>query len=330
MRIPLLLLVCPIFLSTFLFLIEPPFATGRPQAKIAAHLGAYATDSPLGRCSLEIVPGCSSMKPRLQTRGEVRKPYILYLMLVSADPSIAAVEFGISYFPSPAQGLLLSQWQTCAGTQLPIQNDNGQRWPAPGSGNRLFFGPEVRTGTIDQDSQQTLVLGSFYVYAYGEGTFEFRPYPHERTRLAAVANTDFEQAWLTYPDDYAVVAFGSGSAAESRDPCTAADQIASAGRHVIVVSDNLKILPASPNPVPPAGYAIWQVGSAADRNVQLRIYSIRGNLVRAYDRLALQKGTTQFLWDRRDEAGRAVPSGKYFLEVSGDHFRALQSVVLLR
>jgi hypothetical protein len=72
-----------------------------------------------------------------------------------------------------------------------------------------------------------------------------------------------------------------------------------------------------PNPFNPTAHISF--GLATGASVSLKIYSVTGQLVRQLHNGPLSRGEYDFVWDGRDESGRAIASGVYFYELrAGD------------
>ncbi len=88
-----------------------------------------------------------------------------------------------------------------------------------------------------------------------------------------------------------------------------------------------------PNPFNPETWLPYQL--AADASVNLRIYTIRGQLVRELDVGVQKAGSYQAqesaaYWDGRDEFGEAVSSGMYFYTLQAGAFQATRRMLILK
>ena len=63
--------------------------------------------------------------------------------------------------------------------------------------------------------------------------------------------------------------------------------------------------------------------------VHIRLYDLLGHEVNAWDR-ELKQGEHTLRWDGRDRTGRIVPSGTYFLQMSGDQTRQVIQMQMIR
>jgi flagellar hook assembly protein FlgD len=89
--------------------------------------------------------------------------------------------------------------------------------------------------------------------------------------------------------------------------------------------------PATPNPFAPAsGGTRLTVALSAAGDVRLAIYDVAGRLVRSLVDGHRAAGTHPVRWEGRNDAGRAVAPGVYYvrLEVAGE--RVVRSVVHVR
>ncbi len=83
-----------------------------------------------------------------------------------------------------------------------------------------------------------------------------------------------------------------------------------------------------PNPFNPATtirYRIAQTGP-----VVLRVYNLRGQLVRTLIEKEQAGGTHSIAWDGKTDAGMQAPSGNYFYEVIAGSFRQVKRMILLK
>ncbi len=94
----------------------------------------------------------------------------VYLVVGRADPvpGIAGVSCGVLYESS---NVGVFDWTLCADLEFPSGG-----WPASGAGNRITWiaATNCQTTTIGTDGVHA-VAGAFYLYAYGNGTFEVGP-----------------------------------------------------------------------------------------------------------------------------------------------------------
>ncbi|MFH1865093.1 MAG: FlgD immunoglobulin-like domain containing protein, partial [Candidatus Eisenbacteria bacterium] len=83
-----------------------------------------------------------------------------------------------------------------------------------------------------------------------------------------------------------------------------------------------------PNPVSPQTTLAFDVADAGP--VSLTIYDVRGALVRRLVDEALLPGHYERVWDGRDDSGRAVAGGVYFLRMEGSGAAETRKLVVLK
>jgi len=91
----------------------------------------------------------------------------------------------------------------------------------------------------------------------------------------------------------------------------------------------VRLLGNRPNPFNPAT-EIRLGADAATPGVLGRVYDARGSLVRLLWSGDLPAGETVLLWDGRDEAGRAVASGRYFFRLTAPGMSEVTPLTLVR
>ncbi|MBK6900429.1 MAG: M6 family metalloprotease domain-containing protein [bacterium] len=89
-----------------------------------------------------------------------------------------------------------------------------------------------------------------------------------------------------------------------------------------------RLLPASPNPFNPATVLKYCVPAGA-REVRLSVFDQRGRQVRDLAP-ATAAGWHEGVWDGRDDAGRAQPSGVYFVKFAADAAAFVEKLALLK
>lgn len=103
----------------------------------------------------------------------------------------------------------------------------------------------------------------------------------------------------------------------------------------IFVPTALRLGRPYPNPYRPSAGTVnipYQIQSGAEgRVLTLRVYTVAGRLIRTVQSAALAAGGFGgIVWDGRDETGRRVPDGVYFLHVEGAGIDDARTVTLLR
>ncbi len=88
-----------------------------------------------------------------------------------------------------------------------------------------------------------------------------------------------------------------------------------------------------PNPFNPETWLPYEL--ATDATVTIRIYDVKGQLVRQLD-LGEQKAGRYIdkkkaaYWDGKDQTGKAVTSGLYFYTLKADDFQATRRMVIFK
>lgn len=90
----------------------------------------------------------------------------------------------------------------------------------------------------------------------------------------------------------------------------------------------LALLPAYPNPFNPSTELRFVLDQPGD--ARLRIFDVAGRQVRTYSWTALSPGEHAVLWNGRDDAGLAVASGAYVVQLEALGKTQRQSVTLLK
>jgi len=88
------------------------------------------------------------------------------------------------------------------------------------------------------------------------------------------------------------------------------------------------VLPSFPNPFNPMTTIRYQLRTAS--SMQLGVYDVEGRLVRELVSGYREAGFHSVVWDGRDAAGRALPSGVYLSRLQAGGFRGVQKMHLIR
>ncbi|UCF77896.1 MAG: hypothetical protein JSW03_07220 [Candidatus Eiseniibacteriota bacterium] len=89
-----------------------------------------------------------------------------------------------------------------------------------------------------------------------------------------------------------------------------------------------RIYQSYPNPFNPSCTIRFDVPVAA--RVTMRVFDVRGSIVRTLVDARMEPGTYNEVWDGRDESGGEVPSGVYFYRLEAAGFVAVRKATLLR
>jgi hypothetical protein len=83
-----------------------------------------------------------------------------------------------------------------------------------------------------------------------------------------------------------------------------------------------------PNPFNPATIITYEIQESA--HVRLRIFDVRGRLVRTLEDSDMPAGMHDAVWDGMDETGRQAVSGIYFYRLKAGSFEETRKMVILR
>jgi len=88
------------------------------------------------------------------------------------------------------------------------------------------------------------------------------------------------------------------------------------------------VLKNPPNPFTPQSRITYELAEAG--HISVRIYDLRGRLVRQFPTTFRREGLHRQTWDLRDAHGAKVQAGIYFCELAGNGSRAAVKLVILR
>jgi flagellar hook capping protein FlgD len=90
----------------------------------------------------------------------------------------------------------------------------------------------------------------------------------------------------------------------------------------------LRLDPVAPNPL--GGAALVRFALPAPGRVRVTIHDLAGRLVRLLADETSEAGSRSLLWDGRDEQGRRVPPGPYFLRLDSNGATVGRKMMVLR
>jgi hypothetical protein len=93
------------------------------------------------------------------------------------------------------------------------------------------------------------------------------------------------------------------------------------------VSTGLRFLPASPNPFRNHTTLRWALPQAGP--VRLKVFDVAGRLTRTMQDGWMSPGEHSAVWDQRDDAGRVVSAGLYFVRFEAAGSKLGQKVILI-
>ncbi|MBW7997550.1 MAG: T9SS type A sorting domain-containing protein [Candidatus Glassbacteria bacterium] len=85
-----------------------------------------------------------------------------------------------------------------------------------------------------------------------------------------------------------------------------------------------------PNPFNPSTTIAYDIPEGDNVQVQLKVYNIRGQLVRTLVNESKSEGSYQIQWDGSDNYGRKVSSGVYFYRIKAGEFSQTRKMVILK
>ena len=85
---------------------------------------------------------------------------------------------------------------------------------------------------------------------------------------------------------------------------------------------------AYPNPMSIGTSASFDIAVKTNETAELRIYNIRGQVVRSYENLPA--GHQTVIWDAKDTRGREVSSGVYFYRLTSPSSHIVQRMVVIK
>ena len=97
------------------------------------------------------------------------------------------------------------------------------------------------------------------------------------------------------------------------------------GKAPVYVTD---LLPASPNPFNRDTHIRFSLAEADE--ITLRVYDVNGRTVRTIAGGFSGRGMHDLVWDRRDDTGRELASGVYFIGLRTQRHHLTQKVVVVK
>ena len=85
-----------------------------------------------------------------------------------------------------------------------------------------------------------------------------------------------------------------------------------------------------PNPFNPSTTIAYSIPEGYTGSVSLRVYDIRGSLVRTLVEGTMAEGNYSVSWDGKDRSGRVVSSGIYFYRLEAGGFAQVRKMLLLK
>jgi hypothetical protein len=172
-----------------------------------------------------------------------------------------------------------------------------------------------------------LTLRNFHVYRQTNSMEYERIYTTQNKSMPQQQlNSDFRYRY------YVVAEFMSGMS--DRSNVVFVDPNVSTPPDTNYVFDNItqpltfNLSPNFPNPFNPSTNIMFTIPEPS--NVSVRIYNIRGQLVRNLRNEFMDRGAHTVVWNGDNDSGRAVGSGVYFIRVQDDQNSAIRRALLLK
>lgn len=157
-----------------------------------------------------------------------------------------------------------------------------------------------------------------------DGSGDGRIYTLLYTATDASGNSTSAAATVTVPHDMSNHPANDGSQ-PTMEPKADADRPVTSAGDSDGVSGFRRIFP---NPFNPTTTVEFEVGEAG--HVSVTVYSVRGARVRSLVDQYMPSGTHRVRWLGRDDHGRPVTTGIYFVEMRSSDFRESRRIVLLK
>jgi flagellar hook assembly protein FlgD len=157
--------------------------------------------------------------------------------------------------------------------------------------------------------------------------------PDQLAQLSSVVDDDYLRVTrlesLTQDDiEYIEEMMSSMNLTEEQEAAFRVALYGRAGAAALPKTDGLA--QNSPNPFNPSTTIGFTVAEGSAVHVSLKIYDIRGNLVRTLVNEVRDAGTYNVFWDGTDASGRNVASGVYFYRMTAGDFSQTRKMVLLK
>ena len=251
---------------------------------------------------------------------------------VGSSPALQFEQYSLvapTLYDSTESGIIWSSFFVAAHTNDPVVWFASQ----PDSGYSVDnLAPSIPSGFMAKTVESTIRLN-------------WEPNPEEDLRHYRIYRSETANFEISKPFAYAIdTVFVDSSAVAGRTyyyRITAADFSGnesepsiedSAGVLTSVVNGqelpkNFNLEQNYPNPFNPSTVIAYQIPRAAF--VELRIYNMRGQLVRLLVTENQVPGEHRAVWDGRDDAGKQVPSGLYVYRMTADGFTASRKMLLV-
>ena len=98
----------------------------------------------------------------------------------------------------------------------------------------------------------------------------------------------------------------------------------------VSLPEKFQLLQNSPNPFNPSTTISYSVPEGASERITLKVYDLRGRLVRILVEGIIGPGTYSVYWDGKDKSGCQVASGVYLYRIKAGEFMQTRKMVILK
>jgi hypothetical protein len=191
------------------------------------------------------------------------------------------------------------------------------------------------TATLNIGSEEELLA---YYYKEGkvyDGVWPMTPTGPDSAAAGRYVGTYHASVYFAFQFNYITDAANRAAVlGRTLDWLTVATQVvgkdAAEGKETPVIPDQLTLSQNYPNPFNPATTIQFGVPANFRGRAELRIYNVKGELVRSLYEGAVTPGIHSYRWDGTNDNGRQVTSGIYFCRFVCGTERMTKKMVLLR
>lgn len=200
-------------------------------------------------------------------------------------------------------------------------------------GNQIYrYRADPRVFDLDQDGAKDLLVGEYdgRVYFYRNVGINAAPvfnasYDTLRTVGGSAVTSGFSSRfhctdWTGDGDFDIVISGDQGYVVLYENAYTGIGELGQ--------NEMGRILSISPNPV--AGQATFEYSLDKAANVNIEVYSIDGRYQASILDAYVEQGISRFVWNVRDDIGRKLPAGVYFVVLQTDSEKVTQRMVVVQ
>lgn len=165
---------------------------------------------------------------------------------------------------------------------------------------------------------------------------EYAKHTSSGTAFGTTGAHQWEFDWTAPVEDTGAVTFWFAGNAANGNSASSGDRIYNSNftldeetvTSVPVAIGPIRLLPNAPNPFNPRTELRFELDRASD--VEIAIFDVRGRQVRRFASTARETGVHAVVWNGRDDVGRELSSGAYFVRLVADGQVVGREVTLLR